>query len=61
MLIVISYVPLFITSSSFLPHNLLNVGKAEVLIQTWKCSSSAKGGKDSYPFGYLSNQLGGTA
>jgi hypothetical protein len=47
MLIVISYVPLFITSSSFLPHNLLNVGKAEVLIQTWKCSSSAKGGKDS--------------
>lgn len=47
MLIVISYVPLFITSSSFLPHNLLNVGKAEVLIQTWKCSSSAKGGNDS--------------
>lgn len=61
MLIVISYVPLFMTSSSFLPQSLLNVGKALVLIQTWKCSSSFKAGKVSYPPGYLSCQLGGTA
>lgn len=46
-------------STSFLPQSFLKVGNAAVLIQTWKCSSSASLGKEVYPFGYLNAQFGG--